>query len=45
MQALVLGGRGMGPKNGANFATFGAGLVDRAVNQGPCLQERVGGGV
>ena len=43
-----VGGRGTGPRDGANFAMRtkggGAGLVDREVNQGPWLQERVGGG-
>ena len=31
-------------KRGVGGLPTGAGLVDRAVNQGPWLQERVGGG-
>ena len=58
-----VGGRGTGPRDGANFRNLcrifvsnakndalwgggvhtGAGLVDRAVNQGPWLQEKVWG--
>ena len=40
-----VGGRGTGPRDGANFdvSKKPTGLVDRGVDQGPWLQERVGG--
>ena len=40
-----MGWGGCKGSGGGGGVPTGAGLVDRAVNQGPWLQERVGGGV